>query len=50
MQERIIMVVGTTTTATIIKTTGWDGHGKLIIYTESGLETSLEFTVTIAEE
>ncbi len=34
---------------TIVKTTGWDGHGKLIIYTESGMETSLEFTVTIAE-
>ncbi|MCQ2512630.1 MAG: glycoside hydrolase family 2 protein [Lachnospiraceae bacterium] len=34
---------------TFVKTTGWDGHGRLIIYTESGLETSVEFTVTIAE-
>lgn len=54
--EGVIDVVGPMVTTaeggmcgTFIKTTGWDGHGRLIIYTEGGLETSLEFTVSIVE-
>ncbi|MBR3360341.1 MAG: glycoside hydrolase family 2 protein [Lachnospiraceae bacterium] len=35
---------------TYVRTTGWDGDGRIIIYTESGMEASIEFTVTIKED
>ena len=35
---------------TYVRTTGWDGDGRIIIYTEDGMEASIEFTVTIPEE
>ena len=33
----------------LVRTDGWGGDGRLIIYTESGLETSIDFSVFVAE-
>ena len=33
----------------LVKTDGWGGDGRLIIYTESGMETSLDFNVFVED-
>lgn len=55
--EGVIDIVGPMVTTaeggmcgTIVKTTGWDGYGKLIIYTEGGMETTIDFNVVILEK